>query len=102
MQIPSINLAASLAGLTGKPSSESSASVESASNQLQSQVEQSSESNPDRDAQGQGDGLNRPSAGKQPPTTNQLSTSADPCEADACKSAPILPDDPPSQLDLLG
>lgn len=101
MQIPSVNLAASLAGITGKPTSDSKPAAEANSITSQPHVEQSGESNPDRDAQGQGDGMgSRRSNNPSTPEGGSETNSQDQRNSDA--SAPLLPDDPPSQLDLLG
>jgi hypothetical protein len=63
----------------------------------QASVERSGESSPDRDAQGQADGLaHRGQPARKPAVPS-------PSKADAVlQPAPTLPDEPPSQLDLIG
>lgn len=97
MQIPGTHLAASLAGINAKPTNDKTNPAESAPVNGQAPVEQSSESNPDRDAQGQGDGLARRQSNQ--PHSQQASDDTNPS---VHHPAPNLPDEPPCQLDLLG
>lgn len=98
MQIPTTSLASSVAGVTSKATQEKSQLDAQDSVGFDAQVEKSEQSNSDRDAQGQGDGLTgRRTRPQKPPAVVP--------SPDAILSttpAPLLPDEPPSQIDLLG
>lgn len=102
MQIPSVNLAASLSGLSGKPAPDSAHPAADSPSTQQAHVEQTGESNPDRDAQGQGDGLGR--RGPSKPLKKEEKPQAAPAAglADSGATSPHLPDEPPSLLDIIG
>ena len=99
MQIPPTSAAASAAGVVSQSTSKDKSSPGSAENAVtaqQAQVEKTEEANPDRDAQGQGDGMgNRGSA------QTKVAEDLEP-EKELDRPAPVLPGEPPSQLDLLG
>lgn len=98
MQIPTTSLASSVAGATSKAAQETTHPDTQNSVGFAPQVEKSEQSNSDRDAQGQGDGLTGRRARPQKPTAVASSPEATPSMA----PAPLLPDEPPSQIDLLG
>jgi hypothetical protein len=103
MQIPSTSIAASIAGLAAKPSQGKDTHETAASALSQPVVEQSGESNPDRDAQGQGDGIPARRDRLVAKKKEEHPTDAPPNEHDQNLSgSPALPGEPPSQLDLLG
>lgn len=99
MQIPHSSLAANVAAITSRNVGDKEAKPDPSNVAQQSHVEQSGESNADRDAQGQGDGLpgRRHKKNQQPQEDTQPSH-----PSDMNAAAPRLPDEPPSQLDLLG
>ncbi len=97
MHIPQINLAASMAGVTAKPVVDKQSEIAGVELHDQAHVEQSSDSNPDRDAQGQGDGIGDRRRSRSP-KGNLPSQS----ESNSPRPAPNLPDEPPSELDLVG
>ena len=102
MQIPptsSASQAASIAAqTTAKESStaanQTASSVQTASNAA---LEKSNEASPDRDAQGQGDGL---AGDEKKRTADELELSTQP-EA-SHQPLPPLDDQPPDQLDIVG
>lgn len=97
MQIPASAITASISAITtGK--AERTAATEAPTTQAP-HVEGSEQSNPDRDAQGQGDGMGPRSHAKH---RKEDSTIAEAAAQDAMLPAPTLPDEPPSQLDMLG
>ena len=97
MQIPASAITASISAITtGK--AERTAATEAPTTQAP-HVEGSEQSNPDRDAQGQGDGMGPRSHAKH---RKEDSPIADAAPQDAMLPAPTLPDEPPSQLDMLG
>lgn len=100
MQIPHTSLAASVAAITGKNSSDKETKAESPRSNQQIHVEQTGESNADRDAQGQGDGLPGRNKKREEQTQGTALPSNHSSQNDS--TAPVLPGDPPSQLDLLG
>lgn len=97
MQIPASAITASISAITtGK--AERTAATEAPTAQAP-HVEGSEQSNPDRDAQGQGDGMgprNNAKHRKDPLPTSEV------VAQDLSLPAPTLPDEPPSQLDMLG
>ena len=103
MQIPPTSSAAQAASIlsqaTAKDRASSGASTAPASSQAatEMQVEQSGTANPDRDAQGQGDGLgNRP--------RSQITDENDVAAEATSNDTPPAVDfgEPPSQLDIVG
>jgi hypothetical protein len=100
MQIPPTSLAASLAAISAQTAIDKDVKTDATSSAQQIHVEQSGESNPDRDAQGQGDGL--PS--RKNKREEMLQSTSPPSESNHQDhaAAPNLPGEPPSQLDLLG
>jgi hypothetical protein len=98
MQIPASAITASISAITtGK--AERTAATEAPTTQAP-HVEGSEQSNPDRDAQGQGDGMGPRGNGKH--RKDALPTSEVAATQDLSLPAPTLPDEPPSQLDMLG
>jgi hypothetical protein len=95
MQIPSSAIAASVATITSNSKAERTTITEAVVT-TPIQVEQSGESSADRDAQGQGDGITPRDNRKKAQPVNELGNS------DLAIPAPTLPDEPPSQLDLIG
>lgn len=98
MQIPSSAVAASVSTIASNTKAERSVAAEVANN-APLHVEKSGESAADRDAQGQGDGLSPRDHRKSfssPQTSSETSLPVD------SQPAPTLPDEPPSQLDLIG
>ncbi len=98
MQIPPISTAAQAAGGTvAQASKDHPTAVADAPTAAVSTVEQSGNSDPDRDAQGQGDGMQRHDAKRQ--------AADDVLElgevAETSHTAGHLPDEPPGELDLL-
>jgi hypothetical protein len=98
MQIPSSAIAASVASVASNTKSELSTAPQAAVNSP-IQVEKSAESSADRDAQGQADGMGSRNSRKQAQATPGASEPSDP---QLTIPAPTLPDEPPSQLDLVG
>jgi hypothetical protein len=96
MQIPSSAIAASVTSITASKA-ERAQTTETASSNTQLHVESSNQSNPDRDAQGQGDGMGPRHPGKR---QSDAEFHDDPVPVDT--AAPTLPDEPSSLLDLLG
>ncbi len=69
----------------------------------QASVEKSNSASPDRDAQGQGDGLpgeRRPVIVDELEVGSSNDTQVPPTQAS--EVAPLLPDEPPSQIDIIG
>lgn len=99
MQIPSSAIAASISGMNAGKSDRTVAAE--APVVAAPHVESSEQGNADRDAQGQGDGIG-------PRTENKKRKSPGPAEhskvdpSTDVMPAPTLPDEPPSQLDLIG
>lgn len=99
MQIPPTSAAVLAAGIVSQAShKERSAVAADAPVPTVAQVEQSGTSDPDRDAQGQGDGLHR--EGSAPPGEDQLDLSDQP-RSGAVAGSVHRPAEPPSQLDVL-
>ncbi len=99
MQIPASAIAASITSIsTGKADR---AAAEAPATATPAQVEGSEQSNPDRDAQGQGDGMGPRGKSKHPKESTTAAENAS-SESNLATPAPTLPDEPPSQLDLLG
>ena len=105
MYIPTVNSAAQAAGIAAQatakePSSE--AAVASATAAIvDAAVEHSSSTSADRDAQGQGDGLADDRRGP-PQDELELGAEAEVKMLQSPHAAPVLPDEPPSQLDIVG
>ena len=103
MQVPPASSAASAASIVAQATSKdrgSDAHATSADAAPQMSVEQSGAATADRDAQGQSDGWpgrRRPAARDE----NDLAPSAE-SPTDAHAPAATLPDEPPSQLDIVG
>lgn len=98
MQIPASAITASISAITtGK--AERTAATEAPTAQAP-HVEGSEQSNPDRDAQGQGDGMGPRSHAKHRKEDSPIAEVN--AHQDAMLPAPTLPDEPPSQLDMLG
>ncbi len=98
MQIPASAITASISAITtGK--AERTAATEAPTAQAP-HVEGSEQSNPDRDAQGQGDGMGPRGNAKHRKVDSPVADATSP--QDAMLPAPTLPDEPPSQLDMLG
>lgn len=99
MQIPPFSAAAQAAGVTSqstskdKASSGTDATPPTVATPTDVQVEQSGSSSPDRDAQGQGDGLAR--GGKRKPAEEET-------EAPETTPSALLPGEEPGQLDITG
>jgi hypothetical protein len=102
MQIPGVNLVSSLAGLAGKPASDSASPSETSPTTKPAQVEQTAENNPDRDAQGQGDGLARRNLKKRASHEQVSADRLDAANDGSNAAAPNLPDEPPGALDIIG
>jgi hypothetical protein len=98
MQIPSSSIAASVSSINSR-TAERAGTAEPAVLTTATQLEKSSESSPDRDAQGQGDGMGPRGQRKKSPDDETTTPDSSPQSA---IPAPNLPDEPPSQLDLLG
>jgi hypothetical protein len=103
MQIPGVSSAAQAASIVAQATSKDKASENQTANTshpsaADSTVERSGEANPDRDAQGQGDGL--PGESSHPTDEMELESADD--SPQPTKTAPSLPDEPPSQLDIIG
>lgn len=100
MQIPLANSAANAASIasqaTAKNNNVASADTAAASPALPTDVGKSEESNKDRDAQGQGDGLG--DRGKHKQTAQEMVVEAD----TNANTAPQLPGEAPHRLDVLG
>ncbi len=91
--------AASIAAqATSKDATNNPAPAGNSSNQASS-VEQSEQSNQDRDAQGQGDGL--ADRGSNETARNSAGEEAK-TQEEAHKPAPRLPGQPPARLDIMG
>jgi hypothetical protein len=102
MQIPATSSAAQVASLAAQAASKdkgsggTNATHAGHSPPLSLQVERTGEANSDRDAQGQGDGL----ADRH---SHEPRTPEDVLDIPQSSStAPTLPDEPPSQLDIMG
>lgn len=101
MQIPASAIAAGISSIsTGKADRASTTEAPAAT---PAHVEGSEQSNPDRDAQGQGDGLGPRGRAKHTKSAHSASETAESAALNPSASlAPTLPDEPPSQLDLMG
>ena len=102
MQIPATSSAAQAASIAAQAASKDGQSeVGQAATNAQAAhnavVEKSTQASPDRDAQGQGDGL---PGDKKKPIVDELEISFEPTQEP--QAAPQLPDQPPSQLDIVG
>ncbi len=102
MQIPATSSASQAASIAAQATSKDGSSDARGINaqaQLTNQaiVEKSNEASADRDAQGQGDGL--PRDGK-PQIVDELEIGSGETAGD--QTAPQLPDQPPSELDIVG
>lgn len=100
MQIPHTSLAASVAAITARNVPDKENKADSLNPNQHIHVEQTGESNADRDAQGQGDG--QPARKKKKEEQPQETTLPSNLSNQGDSTAPDLPGDPPSQLDLLG
>lgn len=98
MQIPASAITASISAITSGKAERPSA-TEAPTTQAP-HVEGSEQSNPDRDAQGQGDGMGPRGHAKHRKEAAPVVNATAP--QDAILPAPTLPDEPPSQLDMLG
>ncbi len=102
MQIQPPLSAASAASIAAQSNSKDVSTASGAGNAsttaLSADVEQSQESNDDRDAQGQGDGLADRGQKKQSEVEAQIA----PNDKKPPASAPTLPGEPPSRLDVIG
>ncbi|MBX3423078.1 MAG: hypothetical protein KF752_16095 [Pirellulaceae bacterium] len=96
MQIPPAVQAAGVAVSVSRPTTDAPPQSHT-SVAAEAHVEGSMASNQDRDAQGQGDGLSDGRRAPQRPAKSITDELAQPLQA-----APTLPDEPPSQLDLVG
>lgn len=97
MQIPASALAASITSVsTGKAERVSAETPVAA----QAHVESSEQSNADRDAQGQGDGIGPRGKAKHVKDAGTVAPTS--VEESFSTPAPTLPDEPPSQLDMMG
>ena len=104
MQIPPSSPAAQAASILSQSTAKDRASATGAADaaapqSLTAQLEKSGESDPDRDAQGQGDGF--PSHKRPTEDQNDVVAASD-SGAASDDSLPLLPDEPPSQLDIVG
>lgn len=103
MQIPPAGSAAQAASIvsqtTARDKQAAGPGAGETASPLQTTVEQSGEANPDRDAQGQGDGLGQR---EQQHEHDEPDLAAQAPSGELSAPAPRLPDEPPSELDLLG
>ena len=101
MQIPPASSAAQAASIlaqsTSKDKSSGAAAPANSPQSTAAHVEKSGSTDPDRDAQGQGDGLPGDDQGRRPP--NKSSEAA---TAEQRPKTGELPGEPPSQLDIVG
>lgn len=97
MQIPSSAIAATVSTISSPVKSERANAAEAVNTPIQ--VERSGESSADRDAQGQGDGMGPRDTKKK---TADAIGNPPPNNAVLDVPAPTLPDEPPSQLDMVG
>ncbi len=95
--------AASVASQVTAKETSAEASPPAGSAAKQDAVEKSNSASADRDAQGQGDGL---PGQRRPAIVDELevdsSNTIDEATTQASAEAPLLPDEPPSQLDIIG
>jgi len=103
MFVPATSSASQVASLAAQAASKDSQAeaahspAAAARSDMQAAVEKSSAASPDRDAQGQGDGLPHD---HQPRVVDELELESQ--SAQAPTTSPQLPHEPPSQLDIVG
>jgi hypothetical protein len=113
MFVPATSSASQAASIAAQAASKDSPAegahspAANARSEMQAAVEKSNSASPDRDAQGQGDGLPHD---HHPRVVDELELQSQSLESQSLESqslesspaSPRLPDEPPSQLDIVG